>query len=255
MSQWSGRADPSSAKVRGVGEADEGRVRVTVTDERLETVRVEPRLLRSSPRNLSELLIEAVNAALEDFRARSADAVPAIDLDEVADDMRKANEQFQYDARRRMSEAAEIIAGLRRDGVRIEDLPTVDFGDLVDELDDVMRTVRDAQNLDDEELAGIGEIRRGEVRAVCVPTARLDSLTLDSRALRGTLELERDVVTVVNAALEDLAAEIQERQARADIDADALHKRLGQVRERNLARLGSYFQSMSDVINGIEPER
>jgi hypothetical protein len=228
---------------------------VTVGEERLETVRVEPRLLRSSSRNLGELLVEAVNAALEDFRDRRADEVPVVDLGEAAEDMRKANEQFQYDARRRMSEAAEIVASLRRDGVRIGDLPTVDFGDLIDELDDVMRTVDEARNLGDEELAGVGEIRHGEMRAVCVPIARLDSLTLDSRAMRGSVELERDVVTVVNAALEDLAAKIQERQASADIDADALRKRLGQVRERNLARLESYYQSMSTVINGIEPER
>ena len=90
---------------------------------------------------------------------------------------------------------------------------------------------------------------------MCVPPDRLDSLTLDSRALRGTVELEHDVVTAVNAALEDLAAKVQERQANADIDVGALRERLGQVRERNLARLESYYQSMSDVINGIEPER
>jgi hypothetical protein len=257
MAQWSvERSDAGSEKpVRGTGEADEGRVRVTVVSGRLETVRVEARLLRSSREDLTRLLIEAVNAALDDFRTRGTDEIPAIDLDEVAADLREANEQFQLDARRRMSEAAEIIGGLRKDGVRIADLPTVDFGDLVEELDDVMRAVKEAQNIDDEDLAGVGEIRRGEVRAVCVPPARLDSLALDSRALRGTVELERDVVTVVNAALEDLAAKIQEWQASVNLDAGALNERLGQVRERNLARLESYYQAMSDVINGIEPER
>jgi hypothetical protein len=92
------------------------------------------------------------------------------------------------------------------------------------------------------------------VRAVCVPGVRLDSLEVDSRATRGTVELERDVVTAVNAALDDLAAKTRDRQAEAKVDPEALKRELSQLRERNLA-LQSYYRALSDVIVGIEPQR
>jgi DNA-binding protein YbaB len=248
-------SDAGSGGVRGVGEADEGRVRVTVVDDRLETVRVEPRLLRSSPERVSPLLIEAVNAALEDFRARGSGEIPDFDLLEIAGDLQKANEQFERDMHRTMADAAQTIAELRRAGVRVGDLPTMDFGDMVGELTDALRKVSEGQNAGEEELTGTGEAPRGAVRAVCASGGRLDSLTLDSRTLRGTVELERDVVTAVNAALDDLAAKTRERQAASKVDPEEMKKQLGQLRERNVARLESYYRAVSDVIGGIEPQR
>jgi DNA-binding protein YbaB len=239
-----------------VGEADEGRIQVTVVDERLKTVRVEPRLLRSSPESLRVHLIEAVNAALADYRARLDESreVPDFDLREIATDLRKANEQFEHDMRRNMAEAAETVAELRRSGVAVADLPTVEFGDLIDDLTDLLEKANDGQ-ADGEELTGTGEAPRGTVRAVCVPGVRLESLKVGSPALRGTLELERDVVTAVNAALDDLAAKTRDRQAETKVDPEALKRELSQLRERNLARLQSYYRALSDVIVGIEPQR
>jgi DNA-binding protein YbaB len=250
-------AGPGSRGARGVGEADEGRVRVTVTDERLETVRLEPKLLRSSPDDLSAHLIEAVNAALTDFRAqlRESGGVPDFDLREIATDLQKANEQFGRDMRRNMAEAAETMAELHRSGVVVGELPTMAFDDLIGDLTEVLHKVDGGRDADDEELTGTGEAPRGSVRAVCVPGGRLDKLSLDARAMRGTVELERDVVTAVNAALDDLAAKTRERRAEAEIDPEELKKQLGQLRERNLARLESYYRALGDVIGGIEPQR
>jgi hypothetical protein len=256
MAQWSvERPDTGSETViRGVGEADEGRVRVTVVDERLETVRVEARLLRSSREDVSRLLIEAVNAALDDFRSRRLGSeVPEFDLREVIADLRKA--KFKHDMNQRLDFAAEVSAQLRQSGVRVADLPALNVDDMIDEVTDVLRTVDEARNLGDEELTGTGEAPRGSVRAVCAPGNRLRSLDLDARAMRGTVELERDVVTAVNAALDDLAAKTRDRQAESGVDPEAIRKQLGQLRERNMARLESYFRSLSDVVNGIEPER
>ncbi|MFB9836995.1 hypothetical protein [Actinoallomurus acaciae] len=258
MAQWSEeRPDIGSEEVvRGVGEADEGRVRVTVVDDRLEAVRVEARLLRSPREDLSRLLIEAVNAALKDFRAQRLDGGDLdFDLREVIADLQKANEQFKLDMNQRMEFATEVTAELRQAGVRVGDLPTLNVDDMIDEVSGVLRTVDEARTLGDEELTGTGEAPRGSVRAVCVPGGRLVSLVLDARAVRGTVELERDVVTAVNAALDDLAAKTRDRHSEADIDPDAVRKQLGQMRERNMARLESYFRALSDVINNIEPER
>ncbi|GAA4504771.1 hypothetical protein GCM10023191_059650 [Actinoallomurus oryzae] len=258
MAQWSvERSDAGSGEAtRGTGEADEGRVRVTVVDERLETVRVEARLLRSSREDLSRLLIEAVNAALADFRAqRPGGEISEIDLREVIADLQKANEEFHRGTNRDMEFAADVIADLREAGVKIADLPILNTDDMLDELIGVLRTVDEARNLGEEDLTGTGEAPRGAVRAVCVPSGRLASLVLDARAMRGTVELEQGVVAAVNAALDDLAAKTRDLQAEADIDPEAVKKQLGQLRERNVARLESYFRALSDVINGIEPER
>jgi DNA-binding protein YbaB len=247
---------PGSSGARGVGEADEGRVRVTVTDERLETVRVEPRLLRLSPDDLSAHLIEAVNAALTDFRAQVGESsdVPDFDLREIAADLQKANEQFERDMRRNMTDAAETVAELRRAGVVVGELPTMKFDDLIGDLSEVLHKVGDGRDADGDELTGTGEAPRGSVRAVCVAGGRLDRLSLDARAMRGTVELERDVVMAVNAALDDLAAKTRERRAETEIDPEALKKQLGQLRERNLTRLESYYRALGDVIGAIEPQ-
>ncbi|HZE33765.1 MAG TPA: YbaB/EbfC family nucleoid-associated protein [Actinoallomurus sp.] len=230
---------------------------MTVTDERLETVRVEPRSLRSSPDDMSAHLIEAVNAALTDFRAhvRESGEVPDFDLREIATDLQKASEQFERDMRRNMTDAAETVAELRRSGIVVADLPTMEFDDLIGDLTEVLHKVDGGRDADDEELTGTGEAPRGSVRAVCVSDGRLDRLKLDARAMRGTVELERDVVTAVNAALDDLAARTRERRAEAEIDPEVLKRQLGQLRERNLARLESYYRALGDVIGGIEPQR
>jgi DNA-binding protein YbaB len=229
---------------------------VTVTGERLETVRVEPRLLRSSSAELSMHLIEAVNAALADFRARLHDSgeVPDFDLREIASDLQKANEQFGRDMRRNMADAAETVTKLRKSGVVVADLPTMEFDDLIGDLTEVLHKVDGGRDADDEELTGTGEAPRGSVRAVCVSGGRLERLSLDARALRGTMELERDVVTAVNAALDDLAAKTRELRAEAGLDPEMLKRQLGHLRERNLARLESYYRALSDVIGGIEPQ-
>jgi hypothetical protein len=226
-----------------------------VVDERLETVRVEPRLLRSPVDDLSARLVEAVNAALADFRAHLRDGGEMdFDLREIATDLQKANEQFGRDMRRNMAEAAETVAELRRSGVTVGELPTMAFDDLIGDLTEVLHKVDGGRDADDEELIGMGEAPRGSVRAVCVAGGRLDRLSLDARALRGTVELERDVVTAVNAALDDLAAKTRERRAEAEIDPEELKKQLGQLRERNITRLESYYRALGDVIGGIEPQ-
>ncbi|WP_329241200.1 hypothetical protein OG417_41785 [Actinoallomurus sp. NBC_01490] len=197
-----------------------------------------------------------MNAALDDFRSRRLGTeVPEFDLREVIADLRKANEQFKHDMNQRLDFAAEVSAQLRQSGVKVADLPALNVDDMIDEVTDVLRTVDEARNLGEEELTGTGEAPRGSVRAVCVPGNRLKSLVLDARAMRGTVELERDVVTAVNAALDDLATKTRDRQAESGIDPEAIRKQLGQLRERNMARLESYFRSLSDVVNGIEPER
>ncbi|WP_227023190.1 YbaB/EbfC family nucleoid-associated protein [Actinomadura rubrobrunea] len=61
--------------LEGVGEAADGRIKVTaVAGGRLKSVELNPRVMRMSSQELGERLVEAVNAALEDLRAKAATA-------------------------------------------------------------------------------------------------------------------------------------------------------------------------------------
>ncbi|WP_246236536.1 YbaB/EbfC family nucleoid-associated protein [Actinomadura chibensis] len=61
--------------VEGVGEAAEGRVKVTaVSGGRLTNVEINPRAMRLSPEELGGHLTAAANAALKDLRGKLADA-------------------------------------------------------------------------------------------------------------------------------------------------------------------------------------
>ncbi|MGP4026100.1 YbaB/EbfC family nucleoid-associated protein [Actinomadura sp. 3N407] len=61
--------------VEGVGEAAEGRVRVTAASGgRLKDVEINPRAMRMSPEELGGHLVAAANAALNDLRGKAAEA-------------------------------------------------------------------------------------------------------------------------------------------------------------------------------------
>jgi len=76
---------------------------------------------------------------------------------------------------------------------------------------------------------------------------------LEWYAMRGTVELEDNVVAAVNAALDDLAGKLRERRAESGVDPRLLKAKLDALRERNMARLESYLKALGDVVRGIGP--
>lgn len=75
-------AEPGEVEMTGVGAAADGQVRATVlAGGRLESLQVNPRLLRNGIESVCEQIIVAVNAALDDLRdqaaAQGAAQVPA----------------------------------------------------------------------------------------------------------------------------------------------------------------------------------
>lgn len=68
--------------VEGVGEAAEGRVKVTAASGgRLKDVEINPRAMRMSPEELGAHLVTAANAALHDLRGKAAEAAgDAVDI-------------------------------------------------------------------------------------------------------------------------------------------------------------------------------
>ncbi|ACY96379.1 conserved hypothetical protein [Thermomonospora curvata DSM 43183] len=93
----SGRSAPSDEEeVKGVGEAADGRVTVTVNSSGLlESVELNPRLLRLPAEEIGEHIVTAVNAALQDFRTKANQAVGAasVDLNALAASMQELQDQ------------------------------------------------------------------------------------------------------------------------------------------------------------------
>jgi DNA-binding protein YbaB len=91
-----GGAAGDPAQVRGEGEAADGRVTAVVAGSgRLESLRVDPRLMRSDSFVLCEHIVTAVNAALADFRGKATAAAPlgAADPEALAGQLRDLQDQ------------------------------------------------------------------------------------------------------------------------------------------------------------------
>jgi DNA-binding protein YbaB len=73
----SGGSEGEAAEIRGEGEAAEGWVTATVGESgQVESIRIDPRLMRSDSFALCEHIVTAVNAALADFRGKATAAMP-----------------------------------------------------------------------------------------------------------------------------------------------------------------------------------
>ncbi|MFI6514814.1 YbaB/EbfC family nucleoid-associated protein [Spirillospora sp. NPDC050679] len=105
-----GAPAPSDDKpVEGVGEAADGRVRVTtVTGGRLKKVELDPRAMRLPSQELGEHIVAAANAALDDLRAKAASAGAAEAVDTAA--LGKRVEEIQNESLRQMTTLSQSIA-------------------------------------------------------------------------------------------------------------------------------------------------
>ncbi|GGU91682.1 hypothetical protein GCM10010182_03350 [Actinomadura cremea] len=103
MRQGGAAAAPAAdaEPVEGVGEAGEGRVKVTaVSGGRLKKVEINPRAMRLSAEELGEHLVTAANAALDDLRTNAAEAAgQAVDTERLG----KQVEEIQNESLRQMS--------------------------------------------------------------------------------------------------------------------------------------------------------
>jgi len=96
-----GAADPSPEPVEAVGEAADGRVTVTATTGgRVTAVDINPRAMRLSSQELGEQLVIAINAALDELRARTPTATDEPSVDPAA--LQRSLEQLQDQGVRQM---------------------------------------------------------------------------------------------------------------------------------------------------------
>lgn len=101
-------AAPRSEQLQGIGEAAGGRVAVTaVPGGRIDAVRLDPRVMRMASEELGEQLALAVNAALDDLRAKSAAAGTDQAVDTAA--LSRQVERLQNDGLRQMALIGQAI--------------------------------------------------------------------------------------------------------------------------------------------------
>ncbi|TMQ94240.1 YbaB/EbfC family DNA-binding protein [Actinomadura soli] len=86
---------PEGSFQRGVGTADEERVKATATKGRLTSLELDPRAMRQSPEELAAHIAAAANAALDDLRAQteSTDTEPTVDPAALVQTLRNVQEQ------------------------------------------------------------------------------------------------------------------------------------------------------------------
>lgn len=108
------QAPPPAEPLRGEGEAPGGKARaVVVSPGRIESLQVEPRLLREGSEKVCATITEAVNLALADLlkRARSD---PSIDPQGLAGELEKLQEQSLDSARSMMAVLQDAMDRVER---------------------------------------------------------------------------------------------------------------------------------------------
>ncbi|MEU8106472.1 YbaB/EbfC family nucleoid-associated protein [Nonomuraea muscovyensis] len=237
------------------GEADRSGVTVAVATNRIASVSVPPRLLRSDPRELAESLTMATNAALEDFRAEQAGeaALPDVDPLALAREMREIGE----DLSQRMNRATNSIAGsvteLQRHAGISAHVPTMEFGGMFGKLADLLEAIGAAGDAHAEAVVSEAASPGGWVSASCSAGPRVVSLSIRPQAMRGTPELEDHVLAAVNAALDRLDNELRERRKAAGLDPEVVDARISELWTDTMAQLRAYGEGINDLMGSIRP--
>ncbi|WP_171075109.1 YbaB/EbfC family nucleoid-associated protein [Nonomuraea basaltis] len=129
-----------------------------------------------------------------------------------------------------------------------------DFEDFDRFLDEARRGL-DAlgkEPLPEKELAGgEGTAADGRVSARVSPECRLTSLKVDPRVVRmGSHELCDLIMVAVNAALDDLRANLEAR--REHVDVAGLAQALEGVQEESMRKMNALTQEIGDLARRIE---
>jgi hypothetical protein len=245
------KALPGDVAVEGRGQASDDRVSVTVRSGRLESITLEPRLLRLAPEELGELVRDAVNAALDDLRGKSSPAAAVPDLAALAETLR----EVQNEGLRQMTVISEGIAGAMaqiRERTRISGDPSHQgLEHLLSltqrNLDDVVAATGNA-----EDLRGEGEAARGQIRAVAV-VGRVESVTIERQAMRmASHDLAEQLRAAVNAALDDLRSSARDQAPAFGVNTEELTEQVRQVQDMSLAHMRTYTRALRDIMSSIE---
>lgn len=127
------------------------------------------------------------------------------------------------------------------------------FGDM---LAEGIRSLSDLESLRDsaeDVLLGSGQAANGQVSALAGPDGRLRELNLNPRVMRMASEdLAREILTAVNAALDDLRAGIPGLDPAALPNPQALVEDLGGIHTDVMRRLEEFAAGIESTVRRLE---
>jgi DNA-binding protein YbaB len=273
---------PDAVTVHGSGDAADGRVRaVAVSDDAfglIESVELEPRMLRMGTGELAGHVQTALNAALDDMRANAwaapaAAANPGIDVGELTKRLSEVRDQATRQLYQLTSALQDVLAKIGQDATVSGAVAVPDVEELFQETLLTLASVPagrdgagsaraggapdrgDTPAPDEAESRGEGEAGTGGlVRAVAGPGGRVEALAIDPAAVRkGSHEVARYVAVAVNAALAGYAGKQPELFAAAAADRAALAQRVRTVQDLSLRQMRAFGESLAGLIAGIAP--
>jgi DNA-binding protein YbaB len=96
---------------------------------------------------------------------------------------------------------------------------------------------------------GVGEAADGRVRAVAAGPGRLESLELDPRVMRmPSQDLAQQVLTAVNAALDDLAAQAPSAEGMAVPDPAELAAAVADIQQQSVRQMAAISQALTAAV-------
>ena len=276
---------PDAVTAHGSGDAADGRVRaVAVSNDAfgvIESVELEPRMLRMDTGELAGQVQTALNAALDDMRANAwaapaAAANPGIGAGELTKRLTEVRDQATRQLYQLTSALQDVLAKIGQDATVSGAVAVPDVEELFQETLLTLASVpagRDGAGSasaggaagapyrgetpppDEAESRGEGEAGPGGlVRAVAGPGGRVESLTIEPAAVRkGSHEVARYVAVAANAALAGYARTQRELYAAAAADRAALAQRARTVQDLSLRQMRAFGESLAGLIAGIAP--
>ncbi|MFF5212401.1 YbaB/EbfC family nucleoid-associated protein [Streptosporangium sp. NPDC000396] len=127
------------------------------------------------------------------------------------------------------------------------------FGELIAETRRLLSEAGNSQDSAEEPLQGSGQAAGGQVSAVAGPDGRLRELTLNPRVMRmASKDLAWEILTAVNAALDDLRAGLPGLEQAAALDPGPLVKSLDDVHDEMMRRLGEFTAGIEFTVRRLE---
>lgn len=132
-----------------------------------------------------------------------------------------------------------------------------DFDRLMEQTRAALRDLRKGgviENEDAEEIVGEGEAADGRIKVTAKVGGRLESVTLDPRALRmPSDELGEQIVVAVNAALDDLRQKVadQSEPSMAGFDAEALAEQMLELQDQSIKQMSRFTAGMEEMLERI----
>lgn len=136
------------------------------------------------------------------------------------------------------------VADVHQDGQR--------FGDLLAQSSRLLSELEDSRDPAEHTFQGSGQAANGQVSAVAGPDGRLRELIINPRVMRMASEdLAREILTAVNAALDDLRASVPGLET-AIMDPKALAGSLDGMQDDVMRRLDEFASEIELTVRRLE---